>query len=307
MEEHGYAFATDINGILTTPASARRHPRATAHRLPSLLYADDMSLLSSSKASLAALLARLEVVSTEWGLSINYAKTKAMHIHPLSTPRNGPPACPSPIQLAGGNIEFVQDFVYLGSRFSADGSLGPELARRMGAARGAFGQLGKLWEKHDVSLPIRMMVFKAIIPPTLLYGCETWALSAAQTRQLDVFLNECLRKVLGTSRGEHAMSNEELRQLCRQQDVASMVRKYRLRFLGHVARQDNTRYTKQMLFATHIPGVTARPKWGGEFITGTYRDDLMAIEEHNNWFEHAQDREDWRHMLHEKFGPQAED
>ena len=159
---------------------------------------------------------------------------------------------------------------------------------------------------HDVALPIRMMVFKAIIPPTLLYGCETWALSAAQTRQLDVFLNECLRKVLGTSRGEHAMSNEELRRRCRQQDVASMVRKYRLRFLGHVARQDNTRYTKLMLFATHIPGVNALPKHGGEFITGTYRDDLLAIDEHNNWFEHAQDREDWRHMLHEKFAAQDE-
>ncbi len=117
-----------------------------------------------------------------------------------------------------------------------------------------------------------------------------------------------MRKVLGTSRGEHAISNEELRRrCCRQQDVASMVRKYRLRFLGNVARQDTTRYPKQLLFATHIPGLTAHPKLGGEFITGTYKDDLMALDELNNWFEHAQDREDWRHMLHEKFGPQEEE
>ena len=85
-----------------------------------------------------------------------------------------------------------------------------------------------------------------------------------------------------------------------------MVRKYRLRFLGHVARQANTRYTKQMLFATHIPGIEVPPKKGGECITGKYRADLEAIGELNNWFEHAQDREDWRHMLHEKLGPQED-
>ena len=148
-----------------------------------------------------------------------------------------------------------------------------------------------------------MLVFKAVIPPTLLYGCETWALSADQTHKLDVVLHDCLRVVLGVRRGVDLISNAELRQrCCYQRDVATLTRKYRLRFLGHIARQQNTRFPKLLLFATHIPSVTARPRWGGEFLTGIYHDDLRAIGCYQNWFERAQARVLWRAMLEDKLG-----
>ena len=97
-------------------------------------------------------------------------------------------------------VEFESEFVYLGSLFTPDGSLSAELSRCMAPARAAFAQLHKLWAQHGVGVHIKMLVFKAVIPPTLLYGCESWALSAAETHRLDDLLHDCLRVALGVTR-----------------------------------------------------------------------------------------------------------
>jgi hypothetical protein len=194
----------------------------------------------------------------------------------------------------------VREFVYLGSTFNPDGLLTTEISHRIGLARLAFAQLSKLWKKHDVATKVKMRVFKAIIPPTLLYGCESWALTEPQLRQLDVFLHNCLRSVLGIRQGTH-VTNINLRKRCHHPDIPTIIRNHRLRFLGHIARRHPHRLPKILLFATHIPNITTNPRQGGHYITALLKQDLEALGKYHGWYLAAQDRVAWRTMLKEAF------
>lgn len=242
-------------------------------------------------------------------MAINYAKTQAMHIHPPAEPvhvRAMPgwrPELPSPIILSGGQVEFVDRFVYLGSLLTADGSLDAELSRRTGQARAALGQLSKLLKKRDVGIEVKMMVFRAFVPPVLLYGCESWALSPAQSQQLDVALHDCLRTILGVTGGTHLRNDELRRQCCHQALFSDAVRKHRLRFLGHVARRADTRLPKLLLFAKHLPCALPKPpRCGGMYLPSVLKEDLVQIGAAQDWYSKAQNRADWRCMIAERFG-----
>jgi len=136
-------------------------------------------------------------------------------------------------------------------------------------------------------------VFKAIIPSTLLYGSETWALSEPLIQRLDVALHECLRMSLNISRADR-VRNEDIRQRCNHRDIPSIIRENRLRFLGHIARRPDSRILKQMLFATHTPLAEGKPRQGGQTIIHTLRDDLQDTNMSPNWYLLAQDRTSWR-------------
>ncbi len=190
---------------------------------------------------------------------------------------------PNPLHLAHGKVDFVDHFTYLGSTYTTDGSLSTELHRRTHLARAAFTQLDKLWRTREVRLNIRMLVYRAIIPPTLLYGCETWPLTPEETRRLNVVQNDCMRTMLTLKRRDH-IHIEELQRRCQQAGIQDLTRKYRLRFAGHLARRPDYRLPKQLLFAKHVPGATAAPRTGGNYITSVMKDDMLEIGASNSWY-----------------------
>jgi len=310
IEAHGYPVASEDAGQLHPPANPRAHPNAKVHCLGPRLYADDSCLVASSKDSLQTLLAWVEKVSTDWGMTINYGKTKAMQIHPLTAGSSRAPhphldlyPLPSDITLEGGSIQFVRSFTYLGSIFTMDGSLDEDIQHRIGRARGVAAQLSALWSQQHVDLPIKILMCKAIIPPTLLYGAETWALSASQTRQLDIALHQILRQVLDIKLLDR-VPNSEVRRRCGQQpDVAAMTRQARLRFLGHIVRRKPDREgrqhsTRALLFATHTTKATGPPRRGGHCIIDLLNQDLQDLGITRSWYETAStNRPAWRETV----------
>ena len=176
----------------------------------------------------------------------------------------------------------MRSFTYLGSIFTVDGSLDEDIQHRIGRTRRAAAQLSALWRQHHVDLAVKILMCKAIIPPTLLYGAETWALSASQTRQLDTALHHVLRQVLGI-RLIDRVTNSEIRERCGQQpDVAALTQQARLRFLGHIVRRKPDREGRQhsarvLLFATHTPKASGLPRRGGHSITDLLNQDLQGL------------------------------
>jgi len=310
VETHGYPVASEDMGQLHPPAHPRAHPNAKVHHLGPRLYADDSCLVARSKASLQTLMERVERTSTDWGMTINYGKTKAMQIHPLTAccsraprPHQDLYPLPSDITLAGGCIQFVRSFTYLGSIFTVDGSLDEDIQHRIGRTRRAAALLSTLWRQQHIDLPIKILACKAIIPPTLLYGAETWALSASQTQQLDTALHHVLRQVLGI-RLTDRIPNSEVRERCGQQpDVATLTRQARLRFLGHTVRRKPDREgrphsTRALLFATHLPTASGPPRKGGHCITNLLNQDLQALGVTRSWYETAStNRAAWRETV----------
>ncbi len=207
---------------------------------------------------------------------------------------------PRPIRLAYGNITYEDAFIYLGSTFTTNGSLDAELKRRSNRTKAALQELDKTWRQRKVHISVKMMVYRAIGPPTLLYGAETWPVTEQQAHQLDVVQNDCLRLIAKVRPADHVtLSN--LRQQCHQQpSIPDLLRTYRLRFLGHLARRPTHRLPKQLLFAKFVPDATNGLPKQRTSIIDTMRMDLEHVEESNGWLELAQDRARWRAMIADK-------
>ncbi|BDA41138.1 probable uncharacterized transposon-derived protein [Coccomyxa sp. Obi] len=169
----------------------------------------------------------------------------------------------------------------------------PEIASRLSRAGGAYHKLSRLkvWKDKNISLKIKVILYKVIVQSTLLYGCETWAVTNEDIRKLEVFQMRCLRRILGISLLER-IPNAVTRAQCDIPEVANLIRYRRLRYLGHVARMGDTRLPLQFMFGTISgTGTRGRPMKGwNDYV----RDDLEAIGLPYNWRRKCKNRDEWR-------------
>lgn len=300
----GFHVAFRISGQLVEPPSRADECLA----LLMLLYADDLALLADSQEGLEAAMGVLQGVAAEWGMAINYPKTKAVAFGLQGQPQ------PQPLQVPGGEeVGYEQQFCYLGGVQEAGGSLDVELGRRLKAAGAHWHWIrSRVCKAPGVSLNTRKALYKAFVVPTLLYGgAESWAPTDSQLHQLDAFNTSCLRSLLGASRRHPAMiSNEELYELTGMQQISAVLRKHRMRWLGHVARMPDTAVTKKLLFAKAPAVLVGEGGWwstgegsrramGGP--SGTWntvaQGDVASLlgGRAGGWYRLAQDRPEWMH------------
>jgi hypothetical protein len=214
-----------------------------------LLYADDMAILADDEGELEHCIQVLEAVTQRWGLTINVKKTKLWkgdwRVSGGIQPGND--STPAPIIIRGEAIEEVQDFKYLGSTLTTSGELEKELSRRWALATGKFAQLEPIWSNSQISLRTKMLFYKACIPSTLLYGCESWALTQAQAGKLNAIHMRFLRQLSGVKWWQK-LSNVEVAARCDIEQIPAMLSKTRMRWVGHMIRMGNTRLPKKILF-----------------------------------------------------------
>jgi hypothetical protein len=200
--------------------------------------------------------------------------------------------------LRHGTLQHVDNFSYLGSIYEASGSQERELNRRIAVASGNFRQLQpRVFSSKSVKLSVKMQLYKTIVVTALMYGGgETWVLSAAQQQRLNVFNTSRLRRILGISLLDH-VSNEDVYSRTGQTAMSDILRRQRLRWLGHVARRQDDRVTKQLLFAHSVPGASrarGRPPASWRDIV---RKDLKAMHCEATWYEQCQIVADWNRLI----------
>ena len=290
----GFRVGYEPTGLLTAP-SLPTNPTCVQHRMVTdLLYADDAALTARSRDGLTHLLRRLQDTAQDWGLTINITKTKAMVFHPHAALG----ALPSPIGLRGGQVEFVDRFLYLGAIWTPSGCLDLEINKRAGVARGAISQLQPLWSKKGVCRSLKLQLVKALVPPALSYACETWAPTNQQLHRLDVVQQLGIRKALGVTPLDR-VPNHALRQQAGLDDMGTYTRQQRLRYLGHVARDPN-RLTHALLFATHVThSPNRRQPRIHHTLVDQLREDVQVLfrespQQGSMWYMAAQDRLAWR-------------
>lgn len=285
---HGVRFAYRVGDELLAK------PRAMDSELCTLmlLYADDLVILADDAAALQLALLELEAAAAEWGMQLNYDKTKAVV---FAAAPGSPPL--SPIQLAQGVVQVDTGFTYLGSVQCASVQQEVEINRRLYLAGRAFNDLWpRVFKCRSVSLAAKMRIYKAIVVPTLLYGAaESWALTRAQEHRLDVFNTTNLRRITGHSRGRDTISNAELYELTGQPAISALLRERRLRWFGHLVRRQGSTTAGQLLFATRrtsgaqVQGTRARQRasW-----TRKVQEDLTTPEVHD-WPVLALNKKEW--------------
>ena len=125
--------------------------------------------MAESEEELKSLLMKVKVESEKVGLKLNIQKTKMMGSGPITS-----------WQIDGETVETVSDFIFLGSKVTADGDCSHETERRLLLGRKAMSNLDSIFKSRDISLPTKVCLVKAMVSPVVMYGCESWTIKKAE-------------------------------------------------------------------------------------------------------------------------------
>ena len=123
--------------------------------------------MAESEEELKSLLMKVKEESEKVGLKLN--KTKIMESGPIT-----------PWQINGETVETVSDFIFLGCKITADGDSSHEIKRRLLLGRKVMTNLDCILKSRDITLPTKVCLFKAMIFPVVMYGCESWTIKKAE-------------------------------------------------------------------------------------------------------------------------------
>ena len=147
-----------------------------------LRYANDTTLMAESEKELNSLLMKVKGEHEKVTLKLNIQKTKTMVSGPITL-----------WQIDGEMVETVTDFIFLGSKITADGDCSHEIKRRLLLGRKAITILDSILKNRDITLTTKAHVVKAMVFPVVMYGCESWTIKKAENRRTDAFELWCWR------------------------------------------------------------------------------------------------------------------
>ena len=134
-----------------------------------LRYADDTTLMAESEEELKSLLRKVKVESKKVGLKLNIQKMKIMASGPIAS-----------WEIGGETVETVSDFIFWGSKITADGDCSHEIKRRLLLGRKVMTNLDSIFKSRDTTLPTKVRLVKAMVFPVVMYGCEIWTMKKAE-------------------------------------------------------------------------------------------------------------------------------
>ena len=147
--------------------------KIAGRNINNLRYADDTTLMAESEEELKSLLMKVKEESVKVDLKLNIQKTKIM---------------------ASGSItswetdgEIVADFIFLGSKITADGDCSPEIKRCLLLGRKVMTKLDSILKSRGITLPTKVHLVKAMIFPVVMYECESWTIKKAEHQRIDAF------------------------------------------------------------------------------------------------------------------------
>ena len=148
-------------------------------------YADDTTLMAETKEELKNVLMKVKEENEKVGLKLNIQKTKIMASGPITS-----------WQIDGETVETVADFIFLGSKITADGDCSHEIKRCLLLGRKAMTNLDSILKSRDITLLIKVRLVKAMVFPVVMYGCESWTVKTAERQRIDAFELWCWRRLL---------------------------------------------------------------------------------------------------------------
>ena len=155
---------------------AQAEIKIAGRNINNLRSADDTTFMTKSEEELKSLLMKVKEESEKVGLKLNIQKTKIMASCPIT----------SSWQIDGETVETGADFIFLGSKITADGDCSHEIKRCILLGRKVMTSLDSILKSRDITLPTKVHLVKAMVFPVITYGCESWTIKKAEWR-IDAF------------------------------------------------------------------------------------------------------------------------
>ena len=131
--------------------------------------------MAESEEKLKSLL-KVKEESEKFGLKLNIQKTKIMASGPIT-----------PWEIDGKTVETVSDFIFLGSKITADGDCSHKIKRRLLIGRKVMTNRDSIFKSRDITLPTKVCLVKAMVFQVVMYGCESWTVKKAECQRIDAF------------------------------------------------------------------------------------------------------------------------
>ena len=143
--------------------------KIAGRNINNLRYADDTTLMAESEEELKSLLMKVKVETEKVSLKFNIQKRKIMASGPISS-----------WEIDGETVETVSDFIFWGSKITADGDCSHEIKRHLLLGRKIMTNLDSILKSRDITLPTKVRLVKAMVFPVVTYGCESWTVKKAE-------------------------------------------------------------------------------------------------------------------------------
>ncbi|KAB0347325.1 hypothetical protein FD754_012182 [Muntiacus muntjak] len=173
-----------------------------------LRYADDTTLMAESEEELKSLLMKVKEESEKVGLKLNIQKTKIMASGPITS-----------WEIDGETVGTVSDFIFWGSKVTADGDCSHEIKRHLLLGRKVMTNLDSILKSRDITLPTKVRLVKAMVFPVVMYGCESWT---------------CWRRLLRVPWTARRSNQSILKEISPGCSLEGLMLKLKLQYFGHL-------------------------------------------------------------------------
>ena len=284
----GVLLHSRFDGNFFNLARLKARSRTKRFLVRELLYADDAAFVANSEQEWQQMVDRFATACTEFGLTISLRKTMVM--------AQGVPSPPN-ITINGTPLTVVDKFSYLGSTMTDSNNLETELSNRIGRAATTFGRLqSRVWSNTHLSEKLKVRVYEACILSVLLYGSESWPTYRRQEDRLNAFHFRRLRSILGIS-WQDRVPNTDILERTGSTDMYTILRRKRLRWVGHVRRMDDARLPKAIFHGELVEGQRARGRPRLRYKDVLKRDLTAFNIAAKEWTVMAEDRIKWKSAI----------
>ena len=179
--------------------------------------------MAESEEELKSLLMKVKVESETVGLKLNIQKTKIMASGPITS-----------WQIDGETIETVTDFIFLGSKITANGDCSHRIKRRLLLGRKAMTNLDSILNSRDITLPTKVHLVKVMVFPVVMYEWESWTIKKAKSRRIDVFELWCWRRLLRVPWTARRSNQSILKEISPEYSLEGLMLKLKRQYFGHL-------------------------------------------------------------------------